>query len=206
MNSIIIHEFKRKLFHLLILLIPLFYQYVGKKIALITFFSLSSIIILADYYRRKNIKFNQIFLKIFGSIMRDSEKNHQKLSGASFLMIAVCVIFSFFNPKIAIISFIILAISDALAAIIGKSFSSKVFFEKSSIGSLAFGISAYLILVIFGIIFNAKLLYYLIGIFAVFITTIIEARPSIFLLDDNLTVPLSFAFTLTIFNHMWQFI
>jgi len=203
-NFDLAEELQRKSFHLLILLLPIIYHFLGKHTSLIIFYLLGSIIIGLDYSRRKFIKIHKFFINNFGKIMRDSEKVPSNMCGISFLFMAAIIIFTIAKKEIAIISFIILAISDSVAAIIGKSFPSDKFFEKTFNGSLAFATSALIIAVIFGIIFDAQLIYYLFALFAVFATAIIESRPSIFKIDDNFTIPCTFAFLMTLFDSMWH--
>ena len=119
------------------------------------------------------------------------------------MAIAAIIVFVVCPKSIAICAFSILAVSDCLASLVGKKVVSKEFFEKSTAGSIAFGVSALIILIICGILNHEIWSYYLFGIFAVFATTIIEARPSFFSVDDNLTIPLVFASIMMFFGMVW---
>ena len=198
-------EIKRKLFHLFILLIPITYYYFGKKTSLIIFYILGLTIISLDYLRRKSLIIHNFFIDNFGKIMRNSEKQPSQMCGISFLFMAVIPVFTLAKPIIAITAFVILAISDAVASIVGKAFVSDKFFEKTFNGSLSFLTSALIIVIIAGIINNSNIIYYFFALFAVAITTIIEARPSILKIDDNFTIPASFSFLMTLFDAMWSF-
>lgn len=201
MKNEFIKEIYRKLFHLLILLIPAIYLYFGKWQSLQIFAILTSILIISDLARNKFSKYNQFFSQTFGALMRQKEINNEVLfCGTTYVGIAACVCFALFKPEFAICGFIILTISDSIAAIIGKSVSSKEFFEKSSAGSLAFFISALLVLIICGLIFDQALWFFLLGPFAVFVVTMFEARPSLIKLDDNLAIPLGFSSVMTLFD------
>jgi dolichol kinase len=194
-------ELLRKANHVLIAILPISYFFFTKAQILYFLIPIGSSIILLDYYRHKISLIGKIFNRIFSKILRDHEK--KQLCGASYFSIAALIIFIFLPKIIAINAFLILAISDSLAAIIGKKLQSGPFFEKSIAGSSAFFISAILIIIAIGLIFKETLLYYLFAAMAAFIATIIEARPQLLKMDDNFTIPVSFGLTLMAFNTMW---
>ena len=205
MSPILLAEIKRKIFHLFILSIPFLFYYCGKKI-LILFFAVSGLALAIDYSRRKSNLVQKYFLMIFKPLLRESELDGSKLCSTSYLAIATCTTFTIFKPSIAIISFFILAISDASASLIGKSIKSEPFFEKSFYGSLTFAVTAIIIAIAGGVFFNASWLYYIFAIFSALAITVIEARPSLFNLDDNLSIPVGFAMLITFFDLMWNII
>ena len=205
MVPILLTEIKRKIFHLFILSIPFLFYYGGKKI-LILFFAVSGLALAIDYSRRRSNLVQKYFLIIFKPLLRESEFDGPKLCSASYLAIATCTTFTIFKPSIAIISFFILAISDTSASLIGKSIKSEPFFEKSFYGSLAFAVTATIIAIAGGVFFNASWLYYIFAIFSALAITVIEARPSLFNLDDNLSIPVGFAMLITFFDLMWNII
>lgn len=194
-------ELIRKLNHLLIAILPISYLFIAKNLLLSFLIPICSVIILIDYFRHKNEIIAKIFNLIFSKILRDHEKN--KLCGASYFSIAAIIIFAFCPKIIAINAFLILAISDSFAAIIGKKINSKAFFEKSLAGSIAFFITGFIAIAITGLIFQDNILYYIFAAIALYATTIIEARPSLLKLDDNLTIPATFSFVLVILNSIW---
>jgi len=190
----------RKIFHLLILLIPTSFYFLGKWQFIQIIAPLALIIISIDYFRGQNSKINDLFTRSFGIIMKDKEKSTQSLTGVSYMLISACLCFTIFKGEFAIIAFVILAISDPLAAVIGMNYGQKKFFEKTLAGSLTFFISALIILVSFGIIYDYKLWYYIFGTFAVFCATMFEARPSLLRVDDNLAIPVGFCVVITFFD------
>lgn len=199
------HEIQRKLFHILtIIILPLLYIFLSKKHILMLIFPLSLLIIAADFYRHRIPQIELIFNKAFGHILRETELAKKSWTGASYMAIAAIIVFTICPKAIAICAFSILAVSDCLAALVGKKMTSKEFFEKSVAGSIAFGVSAFIILIICGIFTHQHLGYYLFGAFAVFATTIIEARPSFFSVDDNLTIPLTFTTVMMFFGLVWD--
>lgn len=197
-------EVKRKLFHILfILTLPIIYSFLQKKQILLIIFPISVLIIAADFYRHRIPLVKTIFNHSFGNMLRSEELERNSWTGASFVAFSALITFSIFPKAIAVCAFSILAVSDCLAALVGKKMTSKEFFEKSLAGSIAFGVSAFIILIICGMLSDQKLYYYFFGILAVFATTIIEARPSFFKVDDNLTIPLVFACTMMLFAAIW---
>lgn len=197
-------ESYRKFLHFLLILIPVFYLLFGKWPTTFILAPVTVFVVALDYMRRRSTEINVFFNKIFGFILRDHEKNGEKLCGASYVFIGATINFFLFKPEIAVCGFLILAISDALAALIGKAVPSRPFFEKSLAGSAAFFISALVILIVCGISFDAGAWYYIFGVFAVFFVTIIEARPSFVGIDDNLLIPLVFAVEMSFFDIVWN--
>jgi len=197
-------ESYRKFLHFLLILIPVFYLLFGKWPTTFILAPTTVFVVGLDYMRRRSMEINVFFNKIFGFILRDHEKNGEKLCGASYVFIGATINFFLFKPEIAVCGFLILAISDALAALIGKAYPSSPFFEKSLAGSSAFFISALVILILCGISFDMGVWYYLFGVFAVFCVTILEARPSFVGIDDNLLIPLVFAVEMSFFDILWN--
>lgn len=192
-------ELYRKITHLLIIFIPLTYHFYGKWESVKIFAVLTSIIVLVDILRQKLHKFNEIFIKIFGKILKPQETKGD-FCGASYVGVAACLCFSLFKPEFAVTSFIILAISDAIAAIFGKTIKSKKFFEKSTAGSIAFFVSAFAVLISCAIFYNVDWWFYILGSFAVFAITMLEARPSLIQIDDNFAIPVGFCVLMTLFD------
>ncbi len=195
----------RKCFHLLLLIIPITYHLIGKWKSLIIFAPLTLLLVAIDYSRKKNPKIKNAFNKAFGLILKDHEITGEKLCGASWVGLATCINFLIFKPSIAITAFVILAISDSAASLVGKSVSSPPFFEKSLAGSSAFFISALIILFGCGAFFNSGFSFYLFGIFAVFCVTMFEARPSLIGIDDNFSIPIGFSVIMTFFDLLWNY-
>lgn len=123
-----------------------------------------------------------------------------------FCFLSASLTFGLLPKEIAVSGFAILAISDTLASLVGKSVKSQPFFDKTFAGSMAFFISALVVVIINGIIFKTSFLFYFFGFFCALLTTLAEARSKIFDIDDNLLIPVSFGFAMGVFNYMWNFI
>ncbi len=199
------HELFRKGLHFLLLLVPISYLVLGKWISLTIFSVLTTGIVSLDYMRRTNPKIQEIFVKIFGTILRPHEIDGGKLCGASWVGLAACLNFLIFKEEIAVTGFIIMVISDAAAAIVGRNFPSKPFFEKTVSGAAAFAATGFVILIICAIFFQAKFWFYLFGLFSLFCVTMFESRPSILKIDDNFTIPIGFSVIMTFFDIVWNY-
>jgi dolichol kinase len=198
-------ELCRKGLHLLLILVPIAYCQVGKWPSVAIFAAIATIFVTLDYTRRSNPKVKEIFAKIFGFVLRLHELNGEKLCGASWVALAAFINFAVFSPEIAVTAFSILAISDAVAAIIGRNFPSQPFFEKSLNGSAAFFISGFIVLITCGLIFHSRIWFYLFGVFALAAVAIMESRPSLLKIDDNFLIPIAFSIIMTTFDIMWNY-
>jgi dolichol kinase len=198
-------EIHRKLFHMCLIIAPVLYLFLSKTHFLMIILPICAVVIILDIGRGKYPLIKTIADKFFITIFRTHELDG-KLCGVTYVAIAAAITFTFFSKVIALNAFTILAISDALASLIGRKYSNgEKFFEKSVIGSLTFFVSAFLILIIYGISFKEGFAYYLFGFLAVFATTVIEARPSLLKTDDNLTIPLTFSVVMFLFSLIWTY-
>ena len=189
-------EVVRKLIHLCSLSIPIVYYFISRTETLIILGSITAFALIIEVLRHFSTGFGKIFHSYFGFILRKHELDAKKknLNGATYVLISalLCV---FLFPKILFITaFSILIISDSMAALIGRKFGKHKFLSKSLEGTLAFFISA--IIVIF---FTPKIegLYpeYLIGIIAAGVAAIVE-NISFGWMDDNLSIPVSVGLTM----------
>lgn len=206
MNQISLkNEIHCKIAHFSLILLPMIYCILGKWISFSIFAVLSTIVVSLDYMRRSNSAMREIFLKIFGTVIKPHEFDGNKFSSVSWVAFATCLNFLLFKDEIAVTAFVILVVSDAAAAIVGKNFSSPEFFEKTQNGSLAFLASGFVVLFICGIAFGSGFWFYLFGLFTLIAVTIIEARPSLIDVDDNFLIPISFSVIMTFFDIMWNY-
>ncbi len=189
-------ELVRKLIHLFSLSIPTIYYFIPKSVAIIILSSLTVFALVVDLARYFHPEVGKIFYKIFGFLLRKHEVDHKKknLNGATYVLISALLGVIIFPKVIFITAFAILIISDTSAALIGRKFGKKPFLRKSLEGTLAFFISATIV-----ILFTPKLTdsfaEYLIGFIAAFIGAIVE-NLSYGIADDNLSIPLSVGFVM----------
>jgi dolichol kinase len=189
-------ELVRKLIHLCSLSIPIVYYFISRDTAILILGILTSVALFIDLGRYFSPSLGKIFYKFFGFLLRKHEVNHDRknLNGATYVLMSalICVIIL---PKVLFITaFSILIISDSLAALIGRRFGRRKFLSKSFEGTLAFFISASIV-----IFFTPKVHYgmmeYIIGFIAAFVGGIIE-NISFGFADDNLSIPISIGLTM----------
>ena len=191
-------ELVRKLIHLSSLSIPIIYYFISTGIAAAILSVVTAIALLLDIGRHFHPSVGNIFYKIFGFLLRKHEldENQKNLNGATYVLIAALVGVLIFPKVIFITAFSILIISDSMAALIGRKFGRHKFLLKSLEGTLAFFVSACIV-----VFFTPKIgnfpEEYMIGFAAAFVGAIIENISSR-LIDDNLSIPLSVGFIMWI--------
>jgi len=189
-------ELYRKLIHLTSLSIPIVYYFISKGTAALILAILAGSALIIDLARYLHPEIGKIFYRIFGFLLRQHELDHKKknLNGATYVLISALISILIFPKIIFISAFTILIISDSLAALIGRKFGKRKFLFKSLEGTLAFFISACIV-----ILFTPKIgsfkEEYLIGFIGAFVGAIVE-NISFRLIDDNLSIPLSVGFTM----------
>ena len=189
-------ELVRKLIHLCSLAIPIIYYFIPRTSAIIILSCFTGFAIILDLSRYINPSIGKIFYKIFGFLLREHEVDHKKknLNGATYVFISALLCVLIFPKVFFITAFSILIISDSSAALIGRKFGRHKFLAKSLEGTLAFFISASIV-----VLFTPKIEYqaveYLIGFMAAAVGAIVE-NISFGFADDNLSIPISVSLTM----------
>ena len=182
------NEFKRKIVHFASAIIGLSIIYLDREVIL-PFLIVSAIIFpLLDYMRINNKFVSNFYNSYFHSITRSFES--KKLTGASFVFWGALITYILFEPKVAGIALIVMSLADANAAIMGVGYGNTKLLNKSLEGSFAFYVTTFIILYIFKIPLIISLFISVISTF----TELIEI-PKI---NDNISIPLSVAFFLSI--------
>jgi len=184
-------EIARKSIHLVSLSIPIGYYFITKEQALAVLVPLTLFTLIIDFGRYYSKTLGLLVYSIFGFMLRDHEKDLKKknLSGASYVFLSAVIVVLLF-PKIFVITgFSILIISDISAALYGRKFGKHKFLFKSLEGTLAFFVSASLVVLISPKISNLPM-EYIIGFIAAAVGAIAE-NISYGWADDNFTIPLS---------------
>lgn len=191
-------EVVRKLIHLCSLSIPIVYYFIPRTNAIIILSILTIVAVTLDLSRYFNPNVGKVFYKLFGFLLRRHEIDNKKknLNGATYVFISglICVIVF---PKVFFITaFSILIISDSVAALVGRKWGRHKFLSKSLEGTLAFFISASIV-----IFFTPKINWspteYLIGFISAAIGAIVE-NVSFGFADDNLSIPISIGLSMWI--------
>ena len=129
-------ELYRKIFHLASSIIPILLYFFGKDAFLPWILIIAIVFPIIDYLRKYSSILYCIADKIFQKITRPEEIN--QITGASWVLIGAGITILLFNQKVAIISLLIMSISDSLAAIIGIKYGNTIFFNKSLEGTCIF--------------------------------------------------------------------
>jgi len=182
------HELFRKLLHLASLSIPVLYALTDETITLLALVPVTFIVVVIDLVRSNAKGLNAVITGIFGNIMRAHES--LGLTGASYLLLASCIVIAVFPKNIAITAMAVPAVGDVMAGLIGRSFGRIQFFSKTVEGTLAFIFSGTLVVYLIMNIFQLSLLFFVTGFAATCIASVVEAASKYLHIDDNFSVPI----------------
>lgn len=186
----------RKIWHFLgVMLIAVFYNNLSRASAIQWISFTAFLFILVDILRQQSPRLNHIMLKVFGPLMRESERNN--LAGTTYLLLGVFIIISLFPRDIVRLSLYFLAIADPIASYFGVLYGKdKIIGAKSLQGTMAAFAACALICAAYFFIENLMIDRLLIvSVIGGLIGAISELIP-IGKLDDNLTIPVSSAIML----------
>ncbi|MGD0591882.1 MAG: diacylglycerol/polyprenol kinase family protein [Bacteroidota bacterium] len=189
------YEIVRKGIHLFSLSIPTIYFFISQQLALCLLLPITAAFIGIDTARYYIPAVSRWFYRWFGWLLRrhETDTNRKQLTGASNVLISACLCVLLFPKVIAINAFTILIISDTTSALVGRRFGRHRFLAKSLEGSLAFFVSAAIVILIAPKVSRLPA-EYVIGIIAAAIGAVVEALP--IRIDDNLSIPLAVGFSL----------
>ncbi|MEA3287967.1 MAG: SEC59/DGK1/VTE5 family protein [Candidatus Marinimicrobia bacterium] len=181
-SSLRSNELVRKAIHLSSSAIPLLYWFgFERNIMLKGVIFLATGFLTAEYLRFHSQVGKQLFMKVFGSALRQHE--HQKLTGATYVFTGSVLAIFLFPKEIAVPALLILSISDTFAALVGIPYGKHPFLAKSREGSITFFLTTLLILELF------RPEDFLVNMVIALILTITEALP--LKLDDNFVIPIA---------------
>lgn len=195
-------EIVRKAIHFLSLSIPVIYYFVSRSTALLLLIPVTTAFFVVDvarYYHRPTAAW---FYRTFGWLLRSKEQDSatKRLNGATFVLLSATLCVFIFPKILTIIAFAILIISDSTAALVGRRFGKRPFFKKTLEGSLAFFVSA--VVVVF---LTPKATYtvgeYFIGIVGGAVGAVVEAISID--IDDNLSIPVAIGFTMWLMYYLF---
>ena len=189
-------ELVRKGVHFCSLSIPTIYYFIPRFDAIVILSVLTFLAVALDLGRFAIPQVGVFFNKYFAFMMRKHELDTKKknLNGASYVLISALACVIIFPKVIVVTAFAILIISDSFAALIGRRFGTRKFLSKSLEGTIAFFITAVVVVLV-----TPKVYYlpieFVIGFIAAFVGTIVE-NISFGFADDNLSIPLAIGFTM----------
>jgi dolichol kinase len=135
------------------------------------------------------------FYRWFGWLLRKHEQDGsvKRLSGATNVLLSACFCVLVFPKVITVNALAVLIVSDTTSALIGRRFGKKRFFKKSLEGSLAFFVSAVIVILLAPKI-DGLPAEYLIGASASALGALVEAMSS--RIDDNISIPICMGFAM----------
>lgn len=192
------NEMLRKAIHLSSVIIPISYYFLEKNILLIVVSIGTIFMILLDIFRKIFPAVNEFYIKVMGIVLRKYEVDVKKhfLTGGTYYAIGIFLAILLFKREVASAAILIMIICDTFAALVGKKFGKRNFWNKTVEGSVTFFILGVVIVLLTPKV-TTNFIEYIYAFFALIITTIIEALP--FEFDDNITIPISFGIIYTIF-------
>lgn len=188
-------ELLRKGTHLGALIIPASYYLfdLSKTGMLSVMVPLTLLVLLIDFSRIRNWPlWQKIAAPLWGGMIRSHEAAG-KLTGASFILMSVCLSVLLFSKPIAVCALAFIIVGDTFAAIIGRPWGRHRFGDKSVEGSLGC-LAGTIIVACF-----APGIPLAIGIPGAVAATLVEAAP--IKLDDNITVPLVSGVVMTLLHN-----
>jgi len=124
-----------------------------------------------------------LFLRVFAPYLRDYEA--QRLTGASYLLVAATVTIAAFPRDVAVLAISLLAVGDPLARVVRERFGRRRFFGKTVEGFLAClagGAAAGIVWHYVGLDLQAGTI-----IMGVVVASLVQSLP--LPVDDNLSMP-----------------
>ncbi|TCD48808.1 diacylglycerol/polyprenol kinase family protein [Chlorobium sp. N1] len=186
------YEIARKAIHLSSLAIALIYCHIERELALTLLVPLFLGFFSVDLLKNFRGPVADWYHGTFGSMLREHELEGERIhmNGATCITLSALLLVLLFPKIIAITAFSMVAVSDTMAALVGKTFGRHRFGHKSLEGSGAFFLSA---LAIVAVVPNIDPMA---GVTMAVTGTLAEAfvfRIAGFRIDDNLTIPLTAA-------------
>ena len=188
-------ELLRKMLHLGSLSIPVVYYFISRNLAIEILLPITVFSIFIDVSRHYIPAIARMVSRLFDKIIRPHERQNGLLSGATYVFISALFCVFIFPKLITITAFSILIVSDASSALVGRAFGRHRLFDKSLEGTLAFIVSAWIVILLTPKVGPVPMEYVIAAIAAV-IGGLAEAASVTLHLDDNFSVPVSIGFVM----------
>ncbi len=187
-------EIARKGIHLASLLIPIIYLQLDHWTGIVILCAITAASLLIDVLLHVHAGSRQLLLALVGPLLRQHELREDRfhLTGASWVLIAATLTFLVFPTTIAVTAFSVLIVSDTFAALIGRRYGQREFIDKSLVGSVAFAVSAFVVVAAWQALFSLPSSFFIAGAIASVAAAIAEAASSRLRLDDNIAIPCSY--------------
>lgn len=199
-------EIKRKFFHILSMVILIPYLYLNYRDYYYLLIFLSIFICFFDVLRTVNYRFRNFCHNTFSDILRQNEKN-KLFCGISYMILGfLCAFIIAKNTSLYIASSLILIFVDAFSGLLGDALKHKY---KNLLRFLFFFITSLLISYFvnsYNFVSNGNQIFGFYAsniniIIACMTTTLVEKYSRLFKIDDNFSVPISYALVIKICNY-----
>lgn len=192
-------EFVRKLVHFISLAFPVIYFFTSRKLAIQILLPLTLVILFLDIAKNYHRPSAEIFYRTFAYILRRYERipEMRRLNGITSFLLAASISTIAFPKYVTIMSFVLMTFSDAASALVGRRYGITKIMGRSLEGSLAFVITAVLVVLITPKI-EYRLGEYLICSLAAVVGAVAEILSGD-AINDNFTIPLSIGAALWLF-------
>lgn len=199
-------EIARKMVHMASLLIPIIYLNVAHETGVFILAWLAATSVIIDVLMHYHAPTRRVLVSLVGPIMRTHELSSEKflLTGASWVLISALITIAVFPKSIAVTAFTILIVSDTCAALVGRRVPGPKFLDKTLVGTSTFIVSAWIVVGVYGAIYGMPWTFYVAGLIGSVMGGIAEAASTRLRLDDNVSVPLSIALTMSLLG--WLFV
>lgn len=156
---------KRKIYHMAGMVVPVMLYgdvfrflaadpYITRKALIVLLIAANIAIIILETLRMKHRRFRDFFHRLFGSLMKESERD--RIHGTVAYLIANLVLVLFFSDEVVVLSLAFLVLADPLAAFVGIYYGRLRFWNGKSVeGMLAFVAGSFLSGIVFYLLQNA---------------------------------------------------
>lgn len=174
-------ELLRKSIHLAALWIPIGYVLLPDKYILIPLSITVTFALFVEIFRTANEKFEYWFESLLGTLLRPRERKN--VTGATTMLVSALLSILFFEQWIAILAMLLMLVSDAIGALVGRLWGKRTYRPGRTVeGSAAFLVSGFLLI---PLVPDARIPICAAGVIAGLIFEV-----GIIKLDDNIAVPL----------------
>lgn len=191
-------ELGRKSIHLSSLGIPAVYLNIDHVTGIGILLAMTLVSLVIDVARYYHTPTRLLLTRLVGPLLRAHESDQGKftLTGATWVLIAATLTLGAFPTIVGVTAFTVLIVSDTSAALLGRRFGRRPFLDKSLVGTVAFAISGMAVVVFYGLLYQMPMAYLAWGAVASVVSSVVEAGSVRLHMDDNITIPFSFAVTL----------
>jgi phytol kinase len=179
-------ELKRKSVHLSSLWMVAALVYLNRSDAVALFFVLLMCMLAIEKLRHKENIVATLFTRYFGFMLRAHER--KKMTGATYVLMGALFAALVCPRPFAVCAFAVMIVSDTVAALVGKQWGRTLPNGKSYEGSLAFFISACMVVFAVALGYEMDVFFVIAGLLGAAAGTFIEFHAKKIPIDDNLTI------------------